>query len=151
MNTKTKLFSGLFAGLIAVSALVAPTVSAAAGNDGQGRGQRGGRVLITTAAEELGLTRQELVAELQEEEDRSIADVADEYGVDPDDIVEAVVEKANQRLDEKVANGDLTQAEADEKLASIEEKVTEKINSPYSPPERGQNRQRGNRGGQNNG
>ena len=141
MKTKTKLFSGLFAGLIAVTAFVAPAASAAGpdGEDGT-RGRRGGRIVFSTAAEELGLTRQELRAELQEEDDRSIADVADEYGVSTETIVDAVVDKVEERLAEKVADGDLTQAEADEKLAEVEEKVTEKISEPFTPGQRGQGR-----------
>ncbi len=138
MNFKTKLFSALTAGLITITALVTPS-ALAAGPDGgcSGGGPRGGGRMMGTVAEELGLTREELRAELQEEEERSIADVADEYDVEVDDLIDAVVAKAAEHLAEKVADGDLTQDEADARLAEIETKVTEKINSPDTPPVQG--------------
>jgi|GEM_PF-1693171 len=134
------LFTGLFAALLAVMVLVAPTALAAP-PDGQGPGQggpRGGRMLISTAAEVIGITPQELITELRDGEDLSIADVATAHGVSADDIVNAVVTKASEHLAEKVANGDLTQDEADACLAEIETHVTERINTPFSPPEPGQ-------------
>ncbi len=147
MNTKRwKLFTTLFVALLAVMVLAVPTTLAAP-PDGQGNGQgrRGGRMLAT-AAEVIGITPQELKTELREGEDLSIADVANNHGVDPTDIVDAVVAKATEKLAEKVDAGDLTQAEADEKLAEIETRVTEKINTPFSPSECGEHPQRGQRG-----
>ena len=83
------------------------------------------------------------MAELRAGEDLSIADVANAHGVDPGSIDEAVVEKAAERLAEKVDSGQLTQAEADQRLAQLEERVTERINTPFSPPDPGERPQRG--------
>lgn len=142
MNIKRwTLITGLFVALLAVVVLVAPTALAAP-PDGEGPGLggpgRGGRALIRTAAEVIGITPQELITELREGEDLSIADVATAHGASADDIVDAVVAKASEHLAEKVANGELTQDEADAHLAEIEAHVTERINTPFSPPEPGQ-------------
>jgi hypothetical protein len=111
------------------------------------RGPQDGPGLIMTAAEVIDITPEELIAELREGEDLSIADVAEAHDVDPNSIVDAVVEKASEHLADRVADGKLTQEEADERLAEIREHVTERINTPFSPPERGDCPERGPRGG----
>ncbi len=129
--------------LAQVEEKVTEAVNSSLPERGQGKqGKRGGRALLRVAAEELGMTPQELVEELRSEEGRTIADVAADNSVSVDTIIDAAVEKASEKLAEKVANGDMTQAEADERLTQIEEKVTEAVNSPL--PERGQRGQRNN-------
>lgn len=144
MNTKRwTLFGGLLATILAVMVFVAPAALAAPG-DGQaeGCGPRGGHGLIDTAAEVIGITPEELIAELRDGEDLSIADVAANHDVSADSIVEAVVTQASERLAEMVDSGRLTQEEADEKLAEIEQRVTERINQPFTLPPEGQRPQR---------
>ena len=110
------------------------------------RGQRGFRN-SETVTETLGLT----VDELQEarEAGQSLADLATAQGVDVDTLVQAIVDDVEERVAEHVAEGDLTQEEADEKLANAEERVTERVNTApgEGDGERGPRGPRGPRGG----
>lgn len=56
----------------------------------------------------------------------SLADIA---GDDLDAIVDLMVADAEERLDTAVENGRLTQEEADEKTAELEERITERLES----------------------
>ena len=61
----------------------------------------------------------------------SLADIAAEAGVDVQQIADLMVSEASDRLDEAVANGRIDQAEAAEKLAQIEERITAGINGEF--------------------
>ena len=111
--------------------------------DGKWRGHRGIHALLKVAAEELGVTTAELVAELRD--GKTIAEVADGQGVSVADIVDAMVAKVEDRLDTAVENGRLNQEESDERLAMFEEKVTERIDEPW--PARPAHARDGGRGG----
>jgi hypothetical protein len=98
---------------------------------GGGRGQMMGpggpeNSLISIAAEKLGLTNDELIAELQA--GKTIADVAAEKNVALNTIVDAVVAAHTERLNEQVANGQLTQEQADAMLVLMKANVTERLN-----------------------
>jgi hypothetical protein len=56
--------------------------------------------------------------------------VAEANGVDVQKVIDALVAEAQAHLDEEVAEGDLTQAEADAKKAALVERVTEMVNNP---------------------
>jgi hypothetical protein len=102
------------------------------------------RHMLRVAAETLDMTPRELLAELLKEEDRTIADVANEKGISPDTVVDAVVDKAEEKLAERVADGKMTQEEADERLETIRERVTKAVNSPLPTRDKangGQSRQ----------
>jgi transposase-like protein len=139
MKTKqSKFLTGLVAVLM-IMLFAVPSVMAQEPQGDGGEGQhklRGVRILLVIAAEQLGMTPRELLAELRAEDGRTIADVANEKGVDPDTIVEAVAQKASERLAQAVEKGKITQEEADEKLATLRERVTEAINKPL-PANRG--------------
>ncbi len=92
---------------------------------GERRGGRGG-CDNEAVAEVLGLTVDELRAE--REAGNSLADIATEVGVAVDDVVEAIVADKAEHIAEKVAAGDITQAEADEKLADLETRTVERVN-----------------------
>ncbi|GIG39263.1 hypothetical protein [Cellulomonas phragmiteti] len=88
-----------------------------------GRGHGGGHHLdLTAAATALGMTSDELRTAL-DVEGTTLADVAAAQGVPTSALVDALVEARTERLQEKVAEGDLTQAEADEKIAALPERV----------------------------
>lgn len=89
-----------------------------------GRGGPGGPGL-ETAAETLGLTVEELRTELRE--GQALADVAEAQGVSTDDLVAALVEEAKTRLAEAVADGRLTQEQADERAADLPARIAEKV------------------------
>ncbi len=81
---------------------------------------------ISTVAESLGIGEDELRAALAD--GQTIADIAEEQGVDVQDVVDDIVAAQRERLDEAVAEGHLTQEEADEFLAGVEERVTAFVN-----------------------
>jgi hypothetical protein len=103
---------------------------------GPGGGMMGGRwggpenSLPSIAAEKLGLTSQELLAELQA--GKTIAEVAAEKNVAVDTIVEAVVADRTEQLNELVANGQATQEEVDAMVTLLKANVTRQINEAWS-------------------
>jgi CRISPR/Cas system-associated endoribonuclease Cas2 len=111
------------------------------------RGDRGPRENgpLSIVADTLGMTTDELLAALDDE--TSIADVAAAQGVDVEDVVDALMERATERIQVAVENGRLTQEEADARLAQLRERVTERINEPGLPerPDRGERGPRGER------
>jgi polyhydroxyalkanoate synthesis regulator phasin len=82
-------------------------------------------------AESLGIDEEALHDALRD--GRTIAEVAEEQGVDVQDVVDAIVAAHQERLDEAVADGDLTQEDADELMAGAEERATAFVNG--EPPD----------------
>ena len=95
-------------------------------------------------AEMLGLTTDEVRAEI--EAGNSLADIAEANGVDSQDLVDLMVAQATERVEAKVEAGDITEAEATEKLADAEERAEEKVNSTDGFGDRGRRGNRGERG-----
>lgn len=112
---------------------------------GHGGGHRGGGLALSAAATVLGLTEDELRTALATD-GTTLADVAEEQGVDLDALVDALVTAAQERMAVAVEDGRLTQEQADERLADLEERITERVNSesPVGGPGHGP---RGNRDG----
>ena len=110
---------------------VATTLSEA----GLGRGGHHGDhwLGLETAAEALGMTEDELRTAL-EPDGTSLADVAEDQGVDVVTLVDALVQAQQDRIAQAVEDGRLTQEEADERLADLEERVTERVNSDAPGP-----------------
>jgi hypothetical protein len=77
--------------------------------------------LESVAAEELGMTVDELFDEL--EDSKSIAELAEEKGVDPQAIVDVYVAGIREQLQQVVANEWLTQTQADAILKRITEQA----------------------------
>lgn len=103
----------------------APEAEADEDQDGR-RGRHGGRGCnLEAAAETIGISEDELRAAL--DEGNSIADVATTNGVDPDAVVDAMVAEQAEKLTAKVEAGDLTQEEADERLADKTENITDQV------------------------
>ncbi|HSK53806.1 MAG TPA: hypothetical protein VK908_01000 [Jiangellales bacterium] len=91
--------------------------------DGRGPGGHGmmlGRGL-DTAADALGVTDAELRSAL--EEGMSIADVAEDQGVDVQEVVDALVAAATERLDQAVEDGRLEEDRAEEIKAALPQRV----------------------------
>lgn len=93
--------------------------------DGERDGRRGGCNLDDEAAA-IGIETAELEAAI--DGGQTIAEVAEANGVDADTVIDALVEAKVERLDGKVEEGRLTQEEADAKLASATEKITNRVN-----------------------
>jgi polyhydroxyalkanoate synthesis regulator phasin len=102
-----------------------------AGSDlGGGHGGRWGWFDLDTAAEALGMTEDEL-REALDADGATLARVAEAQDVAVDTLVDALVAEAETRLDEAVADGRLTQEQADERRSGLEEAVTERVNSTF--------------------
>lgn len=104
------------------------------GGPGGGHGRGGGGFGSEAVAGVLGLTTDELRAALSE--GQSLAQVAESKGIAVDKVVEAIVTERTERLAEKVAAGDITQEQMDEKLAELLERVTDQVNR--TAPARGE-------------
>jgi hypothetical protein len=89
----------------------------------------GGNSLLSIAADQLGIPSTDLLTELQD--DKSIADVASEQGVDVQDIADAYMAQLKESLDVAVEDGRITQKQADWQLEQAEERVNGQLNSPW--------------------
>ena len=96
------------------------------GDRGHGGGGRG--LALATAAETLGLSEDDLRSAL-EADDATLASVAADQGVAVEDLQAALVESAQARLDQAVADGRLTQEEADERAADLESRIADLVQS----------------------
>ena len=94
-----------------------------------GRGLGGESLLLTVAAEKLGMTEAELMTELHG--GNTIAGLAEEKGVDTQVITDAYLVQWKEKLDAQVADGTLTREEADAKLAEKTEAVPDRLTSTW--------------------
>jgi polyhydroxyalkanoate synthesis regulator phasin len=83
--------------------------------------------LVSIAADEMDMSLSDLLTEL--EDGKSIANVAEENGVDTQDIVDAYLAQIQENLDEAVAEGNMTQTQADYRLQQAEERVTDLLDN----------------------
>jgi len=96
---------------------------------GPGMGGFAGVSLRSVAAETLGMDLTDLNTELQN--GKTIAALAEEKGVDTQTIIDAYLAQVKEKLDEKVASGDITQAQADSQLEQAKTSATEKLDSTW--------------------
>ena len=100
---------------------------------GMGEGKHGGMghgghaKSLANVATVLKLTEAELKAQL--DSGKSLADVAKAQNVNVTAVIEVIVADVKAHIAEEVASGELTQAQADAKLAEVTTKVTEMVNS----------------------
>ncbi len=106
---------------------------------GPGGGMMGGpeNSLIAVTAQQLDMTVEELLAELQADETKTISQVAYEHNVDLTTIIDAFVALRAERLQQLVDNGQLTQEQADEFLAQMRSMATQHATQPWSEHQRG--------------
>ena len=88
--------------------------------------RRGAMRLVGQSANVIGVEPQELVEALQG--GSSIAEFAEANGVSEAALIDGILAEISVRLDEAVANGRITQAEADEKLSNMAERLSEAVN-----------------------
>jgi len=91
--------------------------------------RRGGGLaaaLIRSTGDLTGLTGEQVLNELRA--GKSLAQIAAANGSSGDAVVQAVVAKVKERLDRLVAAGRLTQAQADQRLATVTTQATEMVN-----------------------
>ena len=92
----------------------------------RGRHGRRGGCNLDEAAAAIGIDEADLRAALDEGD--TIADVAEANGVDVEVVIDAMVDAKAERIAEKVSEGRITQAEADEKLADAEARISDRVN-----------------------
>jgi hypothetical protein len=89
-------------------------------------GRFGPRPGFEAAAEAIGIEVDALREALQG--GQTIAEVAEANGVAGDDVVAAMVADAEERLAQAVADGRITQEQADERTADLESRITALVN-----------------------
>lgn len=77
----------------------------------------------------LGITSDELKTELRS--GKSLAEIATEKGVDTQKVIDAIVAEMTEKVNEKVAEGKITQNQADTMLANAVERVTAMVNGEH--------------------
>jgi hypothetical protein len=111
---------------------------------GRGHGSGHGFRNLDAAAQALGMTVEELRTALRG--GKSLAAVAREKGIDPGKLVDALVAQMKARLDEHVASGKNTQAEADQMLADAKTRIEAFVNGTAPAPGLGFGGRHGGRG-----
>jgi hypothetical protein len=106
---------------------------------------RSGTSLLRVAADELDLSLSDLLTELQA--GKSIADVASDHDLDPQAIVDAYLDDLAEDLNEAVADGDMTQTQADWQLEQAQERASEQVEATWEDGVRGGGRRGPMRGG----
>lgn len=98
------------------------------GDGGPGHGKRDHRPGLDgeVVAELIGIDAATLRERLRS--GSSIADIAEANGVEPQTVVDALFAEGAEHLDLAVESGRLTEEEAAEKLATLDERVTERVN-----------------------
>ncbi|MDP5182630.1 hypothetical protein QOZ88_08255 [Blastococcus sp. BMG 814] len=104
---------------------VAATLAESGLGGGRGHGPAA-RPHLAAAATALDLTEDEL-REALATEGTSLADVAEQQGVAVEVLGDALVAAQEERIAQAVEDGDLTQEEADERLADLEERVSARV------------------------
>jgi uncharacterized protein YidB (DUF937 family) len=95
------------------------------GHGGPGFGRFGHFELLETAASYLGLTEAELREAL---EDQTLAEIAEEQGKSALGLVQQLVATQTKRIDEAVADGRMTEEQATELKAGLNERMQELVN-----------------------
>jgi hypothetical protein len=94
---------------------------------GPGGHHRGGHFGdLDAAASYLGLTEDQLRTQLQS--GKTLADVAKAQGKSVDGLIDALVAATKKDLDDAVADGRLTKAQADQILADMKQRITDRVN-----------------------
>jgi ribosomal protein S20 len=100
-------------------------------DDGGHRHGRHGGPRVEALEDVLGLTAEEIRDEL--EAGKTLAEVAEGQGISVEDLTDALVAAATERIDEAVAEGRLDADEAEERKADLEERIGEMVTRV--PPE----------------
>ena len=120
-------------GLASLNSVAFAQAGQPAGGGGAGRGGRWGgpqSSLVATAAQVLNMERVDLIAELTG--GQTLAQVAQAHGSSADALVEAWQGARQQSLNEAVAAGRLTQAQAEVMLANMRASAEAQVNSPWT-------------------
>ncbi|HYO89952.1 MAG TPA: hypothetical protein VER79_14990 [Candidatus Limnocylindrales bacterium] len=89
------------------------------------------RVLVNTVSEATGLTARDVV--VQWRSGRSLGEIASANGSSSEALLDAAVTAATERIDAAVADGSMTQSQADLLLGSLTDRFTEALNAVHTP------------------
>ena len=92
---------------------------------------RGRHSLVDATVEVTGLSKEEVIAALNG--GQTFADIAEDAGVDPQEIVDAAVTEHETRLQAAVDAGRLTNEQMEQMLSDIREHVTEQLDESHEP------------------
>lgn len=110
----------------AVTAALAADHQAHEGDHGQrGPGGPGGSQVLAQA---LGMSDADLHTAL--DSGKTIAQVASDQGVDVQVVIDALTAEMKNHIADEVSSGEITQAEADAKLADLTTHITDMVNNP---------------------
>lgn len=101
---------------------------------GPGAGPFHGGPDLDAAATALGMTEDELRAALRADDGATLADIAEVRGVPVAQLVDALVAAAEERIADAVEDGRLTSEQADEWLAELEDRITDRVTSGGPAP-----------------
>ena len=154
LNDKTKGTQTMTSKRLAILTLVFAMMAMMAGavisaQDGSEDGKRGGRHGFGGQSEIVndatGLTREEIHTAI--EDGSTVADLITANGGDVDSVIAELVAEATTHINEKVAEGRITQEQADERLAELESNITARLDGTLERPERPEGEGRRGRGG----
>ena len=140
MDRRKLVMTGVVAGSVGVGSLIgaiafAPGIGFAASDAGTGDRTLaicvGAAGSLDAAAEAIDIATSDLLSALRN--GRTIAEVAEAHGVQIPEVVDAIVTAEQARLDELVADGRLTQGQADALSADLVERVTDLVNGDLAP------------------
>ncbi len=94
-------------------------------------GLPGSRLSLDTVASTLGITTDELRSELAS--GKTLSQVITEHGKTVDDVVNALVAEAKTKLDQAVADGRLTQEQANQILSTLPDRLKQMIQRNQLP------------------
>jgi transposase-like protein len=113
---------------------------------GGGHGGPRGGADLTTAAQAIGISADQLRQELP---GKSLAQVAQAHGKNPTDVSNALKNAAHQRIDQAVSAGRLTADQANQQKTQVDQRIDQEINQVRQQGgPGGQGGQGGGRGGQ---
>ena len=90
---------------------------------------RGGTSLFGAAAEKLDMSVEDLFVEIRD--GKSIAEVAEEAGVDTQEIIDAYLAQLEENLTQAVEDGKITQNQADWMLEQATERAPDQLNNTF--------------------
>ncbi len=91
---------------------------------------------LDAAAGYIGLTEAQLRTQI--ESGKSLAQVAKDHGKSADGLIAALVTNARQELAKAVSAGRITQAQANEMLTGLKQRITDLVNSTGDPGRHGE-------------
>lgn len=118
--------------LVAAMGVAAVSVISARSDDGDCEGGKGhGRLSAkwSELAELVGTDADGLKSALRE--GQTLAEIAEEIGVDAQTVIDALVVKANERIDAAVEAGKLTEEEAETKKSEAATRIEDVVNNGF--------------------